>query len=345
MGYQDRSYSRSGGGGWNPLMWVLSGSMPLFRVFGISVRAHSTLVLYIGLTLLIGAPGIHGLQDRLTSMTLLFSLVLLHEFGHCFACRAVGGTADDILMHPLGGLAFCQPPRRPIPSLITTIGGPAVNVVFVLISGTVCYALDGAPPWNPFHLGFNFHGSPGQLWYYYYAWWFFVVNYFLLLFNLLPSFPLDGGRILQEVLWLFVGYYRSMMIATTIGIGGAVGFAVWGLMSGSWVMIGLAVFFCLPACLQLRAQVKAAGPYAFDQDNQNFSDSVNWKPQRESGATARDEARARRERAEEEAEQVKIDAILEKVGRSGMHSLSWLEKRTLQKATERQRQRTLRRRP
>lgn len=351
MGIEDRAYSRrSGAGGWGILQWLLSGSMPLFRVAGVTVRMHASMVVFIGLTLLLGGGIVNSLEARVTSMTMLFGLVLLHEFGHVFACRAVGGTADEILMHPLGGLAYASPPRRWLPSLITTVGGPAVNLGLLMLAAVVCYAVGGRPPWNPFSPRFEFLGQ-GEMFagVYRQAAWFFLVNYYLLLFNLIPSFPLDGGRILQETLWPFVGYYRSMMIAVTLGMVGAVGFGVWGLATGSLLLAVLGFAFCLPTCLQMRAQLRAAGPWAF-QDEENYA-AASWKPDQverpsrsQERASRRAEARAAADAARDAAEQAKIDRILAKVHQQGMHSLNFLEKRALRKATERQRHEKLRRR-
>src|SRR5258707_11957965 len=116
MGWQDRSYYRdSGSNSGNPLMWLMTGSVPLFTAFGIRVRAHASLVILIVLVLLFGLGQGFTWQDRVQSMSILFTIVLLHEFGHCFTARWVGGEANDILMHPLGGLAFTRPPHRPLP--------------------------------------------------------------------------------------------------------------------------------------------------------------------------------------------------------------------------------------
>src|SRR5262245_23140946 len=112
MGYQDRHYYRDrGSGAGSPLMWLLMGSVPLFTVFGIRVRMHVTMILLIALQLLFASSeGGLGVRSALTSMTILFFSVLLHEFGHCFGARWVGGEANDILMWPLGGLAYASPP-------------------------------------------------------------------------------------------------------------------------------------------------------------------------------------------------------------------------------------------
>src|SRR5687768_18459562 len=109
MGWQDRSYYRDPRpGDGNPLMWLLTGSVPLFTVFRIRVRMHASMLIFLVLILL-GAMHVGTVAHRLIAAGALFTIVLLHEFGHCFAARWVGGDAEEIIMHPLGGLALASP--------------------------------------------------------------------------------------------------------------------------------------------------------------------------------------------------------------------------------------------
>ena len=94
MAWQDRPYYRDQrGSSGNPLMWVLTGSVHLFTVFGIRVRAHASLIILVTLVLLFGGSGVTA-EMRVQSMTILFIVILLHEFGHCFAARWEGGDAN-----------------------------------------------------------------------------------------------------------------------------------------------------------------------------------------------------------------------------------------------------------
>lgn len=343
MGFDDRSYSRRPSSGpWGVFQWLLYGSVPLFTVFGIRVRAHASLVIIAALIALFGlGQGYGALQYRVLFITVLFGVVLLHEFGHCFAARAVGGSAEDILMTPLGGLAMASAPRRPLPTFITVAGGPLVNVLLMLGAAVVIYAGGNSPSWNPFVFGVPKDGNWTSS--FVYASMFFQLNYWLLLFNLLPSYPLDGGQILQAILWQPMGYYRSMLTAATIGIFGAIVMIVGGLMlAGSILLIFIGVS-CLMTCISLRQQLLAAGPYAFSEDDADYS-AASWRPDQVDRPSRADERAIRRRQAEaaaEAREQEKIDRILAKVARHGMHSLNFFEKRALRKATERQRQRTL----
>jgi len=344
MGWQDRHYNREGfgSGTGNPLMWILSGSVPLFTAFGIRVRAHASLVILVVMVLLFGLGQGFTWQDRVQSMSILFLIVLLHEFGHCFTARWVGGDADDILMHPLGGLAFARPPHRPLPTFLTVAGGPAVNVLICVICGSILWATSGWLPWNPFRfMPIGDFRSWADV--YRYAFWIYQISWSMLMFNLLPIFPLDGGQMLQAILWPKFGYYKSMLFACVTGMVGAV---VGGMIALATFNIGLAILaLCgFMACKNLRDQVLAAGPYGFENEvDYSASLYANDKPRRRR-LIGRSIKRAKKAEQLERIEQRKIDAILAKVSAQGMHTLTWFEKRTLRKATERQRQADIARR-
>jgi Zn-dependent protease len=339
MAFQDRHYYREGGGATgNPLMWLLTGSLPLFTVWGVRVRMHASLLVYMILTLLFsgGANGI-GPKSALTSMAILFISVLLHEFGHIWGARVMGGRGEEILMWPLGGLAYADPPRRPWPSLVTTVCGPLVNVIICVITGIALVVLSrsvGSIPWFPFATGLKSFIPTSDV--QFYLFWIFLVNYALTMFNLLLVFyPFDGGRIVQELLWFKVGYYKSMMFATAVGMVGACIVAAVGLVSLSLLLI-LIAGFGFYTCWQQRTMLKQAGPDEFEAESLYAAAYEPLTPKRKQPsrwAVRRAEKQQRQEREEQE----NIDAILAKVSASGMNSLTWFEKRTLQRATERQR--------
>src|SRR5208283_5202548 len=141
----------------------------------------------------------------------LFGIVLLHEFGHALACRQVGGTADRILLWPLGGVAYVNPPQRPGATLWSLAAGPLVNVALLVILsllGILNRSL-GLVETMP-----NAHAFLRALWF---------MNLGLLIFNMLPIYPLDGGQILRSLLWFVLGRARSLMAATVIGFVGVAG--------------------------------------------------------------------------------------------------------------------------
>ena len=131
---------------------MLFGSVSIGTWFGIRVRLHASLIIFIGLTLVLGPSASQNFDivDALTSMVILFFTVLLHEFGHCFAARYMGGEADDIVMTPIGGLAYATPPHRPWPTFVTVACGPLVNVGICLMTGLALWLLTGGVvPLNP----------------------------------------------------------------------------------------------------------------------------------------------------------------------------------------------------
>ncbi len=346
MGWEDRPYYRDRSSEpMSPLQWLMTGSVPLFTAFGIRVRAHAALLVLAVLILLFGV-GSGGMGPRVQFVTALFGIVLLHEFGHCFAARWMGGQADEILMTPLGGLAMAYAPRRPWPQFVTVAGGPLVNVLICLICGAGLFAIIGYWPLGPFQFGsvhervvdsrlLNWAG---------FLFWIYGISYALLIFNLLPVFPLDGGQLLQSILWPKLGYYKSMLITVNIGMVGGVLMMMIGLASlGYWfgglllVAIGLT---CLMNSLNTRRMLIAEGPWAFsDEDMGGYgAPAITRNPQSDFRARR---AAKRREKLQRQAEieQQRIDQILAKVSASGMASLNWMERRALRKATERQRSR------
>jgi Zn-dependent protease len=355
MGWEDRSYYREGRGtSGGVLNWILSGSAPLFTAFGIRVRAHSSLVILAPLVLIFGFGGIgFTWQDRVAFVGALFLVVLLHEFGHCFTARWVGGHAEDILMSPLGGLAMASPPRRPLPTFLTIAGGPAVNVLICLVAGVYLVSIGFRVPLDLFNfsnpLSTGNYQRLGYIYYHYpylvhigqFVFQLFAVSWGLFLFNLLPMYPLDGGQMLQAILWPHVGYYKSMKFSAVTGMVGAGALAIVGIYSGSMLMVFIAIS-CFMTCFNLNQQLKYAGPGGIDApDEVDYSASIyakDPKPRRKrKGWFARRAATLEEERAEQQ----KIDAILAKVSAHGMNSLTWLEKRALRRATERQRKRDL----
>jgi Zn-dependent protease len=341
MGWQDRPYYRDrNSSSGNPLLWIFSGSVPLFTAFGIRVRMHATLLVLIVLLLATsGLQGGMGIANAMTFSVLLFGIILLHEFGHCFAARSVGGEANEILMWLLGGLAFADAPRRPWPQFVVAVGGPLVNVAICAITAGAIWLINLHDPrfhWNPLSLGGVGMAS-------FYLRWTFSISMGLLIFNLLPIYPLDGGRILQAILWVKLRYYRATLVTYVVGMVGSVLLAMYGLTifrSGYGLLIILIAASCFMLCYQSRAQLKADGPWAYEDDGIDYS-AASWQPESPSRKhkklSRRAKRRLRKQAEREESEQSRIDMILAKVSAKGMQSLTWSERRALRKATERQR--------
>jgi stage IV sporulation protein FB len=293
-----------------------------------------------------------ALYYALGTYVLLFGIVLLHEFGHCYGARRVGGEADEILLWPLGGLAATNPPHHPRAHFITTVSGPLVNVVICVVAGAAIMLWSGAAavPWNPLHpltpvdaLVLD-SATTGQLW----LIRVFGLSYMLLLFNLLPIFPFDGGRILQACLWRRTDYASSMIVATGIGMAGAIVIGVVGLFhEESWLLLMIAVFGYI-TCWQSRRAVREHGEYGFgDFDYDTSASRLNAdQPRshvRRAGLVQRFRAKRAAARAEHERQmladrQQLVEEVLIKVSRHGLGSLSARERRVLEEETQRRRE-------
>ncbi len=348
MGWADRKYEPSGGGGMrdalrrvfgdgaNPLDW----SLPLYTAWGIRVRIHLIYVVYIAAELIASlARDRIGFPFKALAMGSLFLLVLLHEYGHCFTCRWVGGSADRILMWPLGGLAYCVPPHHWKPSLLTTLGGPAVNAVLLPLFGVPLLLLSGlkAVVFNPFDPDLAMQWvrlSDGTQPYWLFALWsFYLTNLALLLFNmLLPMYPLDAGRVVQELLWRKVGYHRATSIAATMGLALAAVVLVVSMVTREMTLLGVALF-CGIICWQEKGRL-AATAGGFDLPDYDFSRGYQGMPRDEPAA---DDRAAEKRRQREAAEQQRLDAILAKIAGSGMSSLTRSERSWLRRTTEKKR--------
>ncbi|HEY3861825.1 MAG TPA: site-2 protease family protein [Verrucomicrobiae bacterium] len=181
-------------------------SIRLFRVAGIDVFLNWTWFLVAFFLIRMRAEGYSSYAWGALEYLSLFAIVLMHEFGHALACRSVGGRADLIVLWPLGGVAYVDPPPRPGATLWSLAAGPLVNVVLFPIL-TVLWYMGGRAHWAltmP-----NFYHFVTYLW---------VVDLGLLCFNMLPLYPLDGGQILRCLIWYATGRARSLMIATVMGL-------------------------------------------------------------------------------------------------------------------------------
>lgn len=207
------------------------GSIHLFRFKGIDVFLHWS-------WFLIAVFEIQSRSGRYTSIAwnileylVLFAIVLTHEFGHALACRQVKGIADHIVLWPLGGVAYVNPPPRPGATLWSIAAGPLVNVALLPVL------------WGLFSVSTGWGGvDPNFRRFLYSIAW---INTGLLIFNILPIFPLDGGQILRALLWFPFGRARSLMIATIIGFIGVAAFLLFAFRSGSLWIGAIAIFMLL----------------------------------------------------------------------------------------------------
>lgn len=226
-------------------------SIKLGRLLGIDVYVHFTFLLLLGF---IGVS--HWLAERSSAAAAngmlfflaLFGCVLLHEFGHALMARRYGIQTRDITLLPIGGLARLERmPEKPMQEFWVALAGPAVNVV-IAVALAVWLSLTNS--WQPLS---SLSATSGNL-----LERLLVANVFLVLFNLLPAFPMDGGRVLRSLLALRMDYARATSIAAITGKGMAVIFGFVGLFSNPMLLL-IALFVWIGASQEAAAaQMKSS---------------------------------------------------------------------------------------
>ncbi len=189
---------------------------------------------------LVAAFEIQSRNGRYSSVTwnvleylALFLIVTLHEFGHSLACRQVGGQANQIVLWPLGGVAYVNPPPRPGATLWSIAAGPLVNVALLPVLLGL-FLLSRSLGWA---------ATMPDLYKLVVA--VLSIDVVLLVFNMLPIYPLDGGQILRSLLWFVLGRARSLMVAASLGLVGVAGFIGLALWRRSVWYGALAVFMLM----------------------------------------------------------------------------------------------------
>lgn len=361
----------------DPFFW----SIPLGRIFGISVRVH-VLFPVVALAMILRVAFMkHVVQGSWIDVAVLTGLffvsVLCHEFGHCFAARWVDGDATEIMMWPLGGLASVDLPHEPRSHFITAAGGPATNLFFCAIFALLlAFVVDPSyqPPWNP--LNAPYRGSPQQVqdlpeWPLHtnaiglYTWdghlhvvtsvWpvllarLFWVNWVLFLLNvLLVCFPLDGGRMLQSALWPSLGYRQATLAVIYAGFVMTVLVGLISIVYNEILVFCLAVFIYVSCRTQLFILETGGEEGLFGYDfSQGYTslerDQPNITTKRASWWKRwRDRRAARKLKLEmetREADERRLDELLEKVQKLGMSALTDEERRFMKRVSDRYRNR------
>jgi Zn-dependent protease/CBS domain-containing protein len=216
----------------------MPSSIRLGTIKGIIVTVHWTffllLVWIVGKTLMDGS-GTNAALFELGLVLAVFACVVLHEFGHALTALRFGVKTRDITLLPIGGVARLERiPEKPIQEFLVAIGGPAVNVVILIVLVPLLLIFNLFPlKMTP--AGVSWADFFSQL---------VIVNVVLVVFNLIPAFPMDGGRVLRSLLAIRMGRERATRIAATTGQVFAVGFVLAGLAYNPMlVLIGVFVFF------------------------------------------------------------------------------------------------------
>jgi len=217
------------------MKWALK----IGRFAGIDVFVHLTFFLLVGWVALV-----HWQDGRSVSAALsgvgfiiaIFMCVVLHEYGHALMARRYGIPTRDIILLPIGGVARLEKmPKQPVQELWVALAGPAVNIV---IAAALYLWLKLTASWAPFQ-GLTVTTGP-------FLERLMVVNIFMIAFNMIPAFPMDGGRVLRAILALRMEYGRATGIAASIGQGIAVFFGLMGLFYNPLLII-IALFVWIGA--------------------------------------------------------------------------------------------------
>jgi Zn-dependent protease/CBS domain-containing protein len=230
---------------------VMNWSFKLGRFLGIDVFVHFTFLIllgFIGIAHWVAGQSLAAALSGLLFFGILFACVLLHEYGHALMARRYGIATRDITLLPIGGVARLERmPDKPAQELWVALAGPAVNVV---IAGLLAIWLSATGTWQPLDsLGIAEGNLLERI---------LAANVFLVLFNMLPAFPMDGGRVVRALLAMRLDYSRATQIAATLGKGMAVVFAVSGLF-GNPMLLLIALFVWIGASQEAAAtQFKSA---------------------------------------------------------------------------------------
>ena len=222
----------------------MSWSLNIGTIAGTAVRVHVTFLLFLGW--IFGASWVAGGPEAawqaLAFLVLLFACVVAHEFGHIFTARAFGVSTPDVTLLPIGGVARLERiPEAPYEEFLVAIAGPLVNVAITIALIAVAgaqvnigdlYAVESPDASMIDRLA--------------------AVNLFLAVFNMIPAFPMDGGRVLRALLAARLGYVRATKVAAFIGQGVAFALGVIGVFSNP-MLIFIAVFVYLAASSEAHA--------------------------------------------------------------------------------------------
>ncbi len=235
----------------------MNRSFKLFSVSGIDLKLHITfpiILVWAAWQFWAITGNLSGAFFGVVAITLLFVLVTLHELGHSFAARHYNIPVSQIVLSPIGGVAqLTRIPDKPMQEFVIAIAGPAVNVAIALLMTLVAWAA-GLNLQDALIAISRIDGFAVATLFYY----IFVYNIFLALFNLIPAFPMDGGRVLRALLAMRLEYAQATRIAATIGRVLAVAFGIWGLMNGGFFQIMIAIFIFSAATQEAKfANVRA----------------------------------------------------------------------------------------
>lgn len=209
------------------------------RIGGVDIFVHATfflLLVWIGASRWSEDRSMAAVVDGIAFIVAIFACVVLHELGHAVAARRFGIRTRDITLLPIGGVARLERmPEEPLQEMWVAVAGPLVNVV---IAGSLYVGLTLASVWTPMS-----EFDPGNASFLHRLW---LVNVVLVIFNIIPAFPMDGGRVLRAVLALRMDYTAATQIAASVGQAIALVFGFLGFL-GNPMLLFIAFFVWIGA--------------------------------------------------------------------------------------------------
>jgi Zn-dependent protease len=240
-------------------------SWKIGRVFGIDIYIHWSFVILFFLLLWQARP--HGLLPTVFTLMLVPALllfVLMHEYGHALTARMFGIQTRDITLYPLGGVARLERMSEvPIEEIVISLAGPAVNVALSVMLGLIVFATGADISATVLQR------APDSIVEYLFVLAFMNVGLFV--FNLIPCFPMDGGRVFRAFLALFVSRITATKAALVVGIPFAILFVLWALVAMNPILLLIAVFIPLAgfmelAMLQRQAEMRRRAMFQYPHD-------------------------------------------------------------------------------
>ena len=230
------------------MRWTLR----LGTIAGIRVEVHVTFLLLLAGIALFTTSSPRDAFHTALHLLLLFSCVLLHEFGHALMARRFGIATREIVLLPIGGVARLERmPDKPVQEILVALAGPAVNVMLATIFGAILFSAHVRP-----ETILERASGEGTLEFLLFA------NVFMLGFNLIPAFPMDGGRVLRGTLAAFLPFTRATRIASLVGQGFALVFAAAGVFVLQNVVLVLIAMFVFVTAGEERALVQTRSSLA-----------------------------------------------------------------------------------
>ena len=215
---------------------MLTKTWNLGRLFGVDVKIHRTFGLLLAFLAISGIikSGVAGAILSIGLTLVVFSVILLHEFGHIWAARFFGIQTKDIILSPIGGMARLKAsPKKPSQEIIVALAGPAVNALLAGVTAAALHVVPAVQLTQGGALALELGG------------WFLTINLVLMAFNLIPALPMDGGRVLRAALAMKMGHLKATETAARVARWTALAMAIYGIFSGQFMLLVLAFFVFL----------------------------------------------------------------------------------------------------